>query len=136
MPQMEHAQTAEELEANIKHLVGIKEKQPHHPQARQSQQQPQQSQPEGEMSAFKKFVSLLIVYSLYGMFVCFISCMFLLFFVFYVKAAMIQGNGLEQQNGGHGPHEVSLFLYFLSFSAVCLLFSRSAVCLYTHFVYF
>ena len=47
MPQME-AQTAEELEANIKHLVGIQ---------REEKQQPQQPQPEGEMSAFKKFVS-------------------------------------------------------------------------------
>ena len=121
MPQMEHAQTAEELEANIKHLVGIQEKQPHHPQARQSQQQ--QSQPEGEMSAFKKFVSLLIVYSLYGMFVCFISCMFLLFFVFYVKAAMIQGNGLEQQNGGHGPHEVSLYFCFVFYQFFSCLFT-------------
>ena len=122
MPQMEHAQTAEELEANIKHLVGIQEKQPHHPQTRQSQQQPQQSQPEGEMSAFKKFVSLLL-FSLYGMFVCFISCMFLLFFVFYVKAAMIQGNGLEQQNGGHGPHEVSLYFCFVFYQFFSCLFT-------------
>ena len=51
MPQME-AQTAEELEANIKHLVGIQDKKP-------------QPQPEGEMSAFKKFVSVtfLLVYN-------------------------------------------------------------------------
>lgn len=55
MPQMEQAQTAEELEANIKHLVGIQEKQEPQPQRQTQQQQPP---PEGEMSAFKKFVSL------------------------------------------------------------------------------
>ena len=55
MPQMEQAQTAEELEANIKHLVGIQEKQQPQPQRQTQQQQPP---PEGEMSAFKKFVSL------------------------------------------------------------------------------
>lgn len=47
--------------------------------------------------------------------------MFLLFFVFYVKAALVQGNGLEQQNGGHGMHEVSLFfsVYQLSVYLFC-----------------
>ena len=64
--------------------------------------------------------------------------MFLLFFVFYVKAALVQGNGLEQQNGGHGMHEVSLFLFsynqlFVNFF-VCQLFvykmSISAICLH------
>ena len=46
--------------------------------------------------------------------------MFLLFFVFYVKAALVQGNGLEQQNGGHGMHEVSLF--FLVYQLFVYLF--------------
>ena len=81
MPQMEHAQTAEELEANIKHLVGIQEKQPQPPQ-----QQPHQ--PEGEMSAFKKFVSFLYVHWFSVCFVWFhYLCMFsihFLFFRFYV----------------------------------------------------
>ena len=41
--------TAEEIEANIKHLVGLQREELHEP--------PQKPQPEGEMSAFKKFVS-------------------------------------------------------------------------------
>ena len=41
--------TAEEIEANIKHLVGL--------QREELLEPPQKPQPEGEMSAFKKFVS-------------------------------------------------------------------------------
>ena len=43
------------LRENLKHLVGIQEKQQPQPQRQTQQQQPP---PEGEMSAFKKFVSL------------------------------------------------------------------------------
>ena len=42
--------TAEEIEANIKHLVGLQREE-------LLEQPPQKPQPEGEMSAFKKFVS-------------------------------------------------------------------------------
>ena len=40
------------------------------------------------------------------------------FFRFYVKAALVQGNGLEQQNGGHGMHEVRQDLFAQFFSLV------------------
>ena len=47
---MSEVKTAEEIEANIKHLVGLQREE-------LLEQPPQKPQPEGEMSAFKKFVS-------------------------------------------------------------------------------
>ena len=66
--------------------------------------------------------------------------MFLLFFVFYVKAALVQGNGLEQQNGGHGMHEVSLFFLvyqLFTFLFVNCLFTKISIsAVYLRFHYF
>ena len=48
---MSEVKTAEEIEANIKHLVGLQREEP------MNEPKPP-THPEGEMSAFKKFVSL------------------------------------------------------------------------------
>ena len=56
---MSEVKTAEEIEANIKHLVGLQREE----LLEQPPQKPQQ--PEGEMSAFTKFVSLIDVYCIF-----------------------------------------------------------------------
>ena len=56
---MSEVKTAEEIEANIKHMVGLQRDEPSEP--------PNQPQPEGEMSAFKKFVSqYFLVFSMFS----------------------------------------------------------------------